>query len=522
MGGRAPSGGADDAADDDRGLRILSTVSRLAGLGITAAGGALGPVLVGASGLMDNSIARKQQRRLALELPEGSEERRMAEIFANAQDLTPETLGRLRQQHTTTTATNLLPGLTRGMPDQRQIPRLPDYSVDPEYSFVPGAPTEHLIPDTRRFERRPTETELLDRARTAQVPSEAVRAALVRSMLALRAPDEAAVPKDVQRDIERGGLAASLYRAGRAGTPEDARSLASTFVESGIRPGAETFLEPRARAATPDERRRQDQATRDEAFQKRLDANEFDLTTPAGMRAAMIAATGAGATGVIENLRKQRGMLREEQSAARGERFVADTLPKLQEQLDRVRTMKGTTPADLEMLESALAIAEDDPSPVNVGRVQAAFSKLPAWLAQREQFSARMTEHAKRVSDAQQRAQAAMQARNFAAAEANVKFIIRESDAEIRRISREAEFADPQTRQQMLHDLALLEQRRNTFQAWLEESTGRRAVSPSEGANATDRFTITPRPGMPPKGPERAPLSDDRRRQLQDEGILTR
>ena len=73
----------------------LTTLMRLGGVAMTAGGGRLGPVALTAADILQGGRERAAQGKLAAGFPEGSEERRYAEIMARQRQLTPDVLWRM-------------------------------------------------------------------------------------------------------------------------------------------------------------------------------------------------------------------------------------------------------------------------------------------------------------------------------------------------------------------------------------------------------------------------------------------
>lgn len=134
--------------------QILQMLTQLGGLGITAAGGTLGPVLLGTSGILENTRERAAQRRLASQLPEGTPYRRTADILANRLALTPAEYERIRGQYLGSAAINLLPQALA--PVTETVPQ-PPLELPASEIEMGGRPTERVsIPmQARREERAP-------------------------------------------------------------------------------------------------------------------------------------------------------------------------------------------------------------------------------------------------------------------------------------------------------------------------------------------------------------------------------
>jgi hypothetical protein len=508
--------GEDNPQGESRWLSTLGTLSRLAGAGITAAGGSLGPVLLAGSSLLGSAQDRRRQRALASELPPGSDEARQAALMAEARDLTPGAFSRLMAQARETRAATMLPSLLRGVEDvetirpARQEPtlRFPAPLAGPSVAPVtgpltreeliekfrnrgqaaPGTPLAELneavvrrltppepeaaevrefelmgppVPGTvetepaeqRRFTRMPTLTEAL--GRVSEVGDETTRAALIRSILASKLPTERALPGEVEQARSQEAIVQGLLTSGRAKDRPEAEAIARTATVAGAKPGFEAFVEPRVR---PSEK----------------------LAEAAAVRA--------------HNARVA---------------FLETVAPEAERRIEALGEHPRVSPADLELLGAYLDHAKADPSPENIRRFNAALAQVNKGLTEREQFAQRMDLLEGKISEDRQRFDQALHARNLAAAEASVKFSLGRIDREIARLDAAREFADPVTAAQLGDRINMLERRGREVEAWLDETTELRAAKP--GA------TVQP-PGLEIP-PSREPGAG-RRQEFQDKGLL--
>lgn len=429
------------------GSPVTSTLLQLAGAGLTANRGALGPPLM----LLGDILSGARQSGV-----ESASGRRFESIMA---------------------------------PRERAV-EIPG-TGQPAAGDVEGS--SPAVPPTRRtYSSEPTSAEALRTLSEMQGVSDPVRNALLKMIRTTRFRDDDRPPFEIerertlaQRDVERGQLAGASERLMTAeGVPENVRQEARGVIAAGGHPNV--TLPPQI---TPEER----------TFRAEVEEGKHgDPKTAEGLAGIVDAAHARGFDKLANAYGTRRGFLKETREEGRVTQVRDALLPKWRQQAEGLRA-QGVSETSLAGVNVAIAAAEADPSPKNVGAVTTAIANVGRMEQGRKQFDARLAAYKKRTD-------AAMKGKTPAMANA----LLREITSEIAKNTTMANTdPDPVTRAHAAERVMILQEQQGQLRDFLYSQAFGGGAPEGEGptpgptgssAPAQLRYRLTPSGDLVPVG----------------------